>query len=199
MAKRQPQGAEPWSMDPWTMDPWTRTMTSAFRFWLSLWPVAPFFGVEWRFADMAEKVDPKTGAAAKDVTEQAAAVGTAPVVAAAETVAAMTEAAVASVEEAVEVTESVTTSAHEAVETAESAAKKAARAAPSAERADDLTRIKGIGPGVARQLDELGIRSFAQLAALTEAEMAAIDEKLNSIRGRCFRDDWIGQAKTLAG
>ena len=199
MANRQPQGAEPWSMDPWTMDPWTRTMTSAFRFWLSLWPVAPFFGVEWRFADMAEKVDPKTGAAAKDVTELAAAVGTAPVVAAAETAAAMTEAAVASVEEAVEVTEAVTTSAHEAVETAESAAKKAAPAAPSADRTDDLTRIKGIGPGVARQLDELGIRSFAQLAALTEAEMAAIDEKLNSIRGRCFRDDWIGQAKTLAG
>ncbi len=203
MAERQAQGAEPWSMDPWTMDPWTRSMTSAFRLWLSFWPVAPFFGVEWRFADWAEKADPQTGETAKTVTEQAASFGTAPVAAAAEAATEMAAAAVASAEEAVEITEAAAARAHEVVETAESTAKQAVEAAPAADpatdRADDLTRIKGIGPGLARQLDELGIRNFAQIAALSEKELAAIDEKLSSMKGRCFRDDWIGQAKKLAG
>lgn len=199
MAERQPQGAEPWSMDAWTMDPWTRAMTSAFRFWVSLWPVAPFFGVEWRLGDWAEKADRQTGETAKTVTEQAAALATAPVAAATEAATEIAQATVAATEEAIAVTETATASAHEAVESAESSARKAVGAAPAADRADDLTRIKGIGPGVAGQLDKLGIRSFAQLAALTEAEMAEIDEKLTSIRGRCFRDDWIGQARALAG
>lgn len=191
MAERQAQGTEPWSMDPWTMDPWTRSMTSAFRLWLSFWPVAPFFGVEWRFADWAEKADPRTGETAKTVTEQAAAFGTAPVAAAVEAATGMAEAAVASAEEAKEITETAAAKAHEAVEAAPAAN-------PAVDRADDLTRIKGIGPGLARQLDELGIRNFAQIAALSEKDLAAIDEKLSSMKGRCFRDDWIGQAKKLA-
>lgn len=207
MAERQAQGAEPWSMEPWTMDPWTRSMTSAFRLWLSFWPVAPFFGVEWRFADWAEQADPQTGETAKTVTERAASLSMAPVAAAVETATEMAEAAVASAEEAVEITEVAAAKAHEVVEAVESTAQQAVEAAPTAapaadsaaDHADDLTRIKGIGPGLARQLDELGIRNFAQIAALSEKELAGIDEKLSSIKGRCFRDDWIGQAKKLAG
>lgn len=205
MAEKHAAGFEPWALDPWTMDPWTRTMTSAFRFWLSMWPVAPFFGVEWRFAELAGRADPKTGAMTARVSERAGAIGRAPVEAAgaaALTAAGeMTRAVSASVEEAQEVTQAVAASAHEAVAAAEAAAapqRKAAKSAPAEARADDLTRIKGIGPGLARQLEAQGIHSFAQLAALSEQELAAVDAKLTSIKGRCFRDDWLGQARKLA-
>ncbi len=81
------------------------------------------------------------------------------------------------------------------------AAPKTAPAPPAAPagRKDDLTRIKGIGPGVARQLEAMGIRSFAQLAALSPDELADVDAKLTSIKGSCYRNDWVGQAKALAG
>lgn len=186
MAEKRGEGFEPWAMDAWSMDPWTRTMSSAFRFWLSFWPVAPLFGVEWRFAGLASGTDPKTGERSETAVERAVSLGTVPAAKAAEAAAEIVEAAAAPAERAVE-------AASEIVEVA------AAPVTPAAEaRADDLTRIKGIGPGLAQQLDTLGIRSFAQLAALTPEELAEIDEKLTSIKGRCFRDDWLGQAKALA-
>lgn len=170
MADRHSAPFEPWNMDPWASDPWSRTMTSAFRFWLSFWPVAPLFGVEWRFAELAGGLDPRNGGRVERVTERRVVIAAEPGEAA--------EATVAEAEEAVE--------AGDPTVEAEAAA-------------DDLTRIKGIGPGLARQLEALGIRTFRQLAALSEAELAAIDAKLASIKGRCFRDDWIGQARALAG
>ena len=182
MADRPSTTSGPFAMDPWSTDPWTRAMTSAFRYWLSFWPVAPLFGVEWRFAEMGHAQDPMKG------TERV----TQPETPVAETLEAAAETSAAAIEAAAE-TGAATLEAAAATGEAVKAATAPAMAP------DDLTRIKGIGPGVARQLEALGIRSFRQLAALSEAEMAAIDEKLNSIRGRCFRDDWIGQAKALAG
>lgn len=63
---------------------------------------------------------------------------------------------------------------------------------------DDLTRIKGLGPKLAAQLHELGVRSFAQIAAWDDAEIDRIDAQLGRFQGRIRRDDWVGQAKLLA-
>lgn len=191
MAEKRGEGFEPWAMDAWSMDPWTRTMSSALRFWLSFWPVAPLFGVEWRFAGLASGTDPQTGERSETAVERAISLGTVPAARAAE----------AAAEAAAEIVEAAAAPAERAVEAASEIAEAvAAPVTPAAEaRADDLTRIKGIGPGLARQLNALGIRSFAQLAALTPDELAKIDEKLTSIKGRCFRDDWLGQAQALAG
>ncbi|MDH3639878.1 MAG: 50S ribosomal protein L21, partial [Gammaproteobacteria bacterium] len=76
------------------------------------------------------------------------------------------------------------------------AAEEPAAAAESA--ADDLTEINGIGPVIVAKLEGLGITTFAQIAALTEADIARLDEELN-FKGRIERDDWVGQAKQLAG
>jgi NADH-quinone oxidoreductase subunit E len=65
--------------------------------------------------------------------------------------------------------------------------------------ADDLTAIRGIGPGLARQLNGLGVYKFSQLAAFSEEDLAWVDANLSSFKGRCFRDDWTGQAKVLLG
>lgn len=67
---------------------------------------------------------------------------------------------------------------------------KAAAAAPAA-GADDLTAITGVGPAAAAKLNDAGITSYAQLAALSADEAAAIE-------GIKIKDAWIEQAKELA-
>lgn len=70
-----------------------------------------------------------------------------------------------------------------------------AGAAASAD--DDLRQIKGVGPKLATLLRAEGITSFAQIAAWTEADIAAIDAKLDRFAGRIERDQWVEQAKLL--
>ncbi|NVK34194.1 MAG: polyhydroxyalkanoate depolymerase [Rhodobacteraceae bacterium] len=62
--------------------------------------------------------------------------------------------------------------------------------------ADDLKAITGIGPKLATTLNEAGIFHYSQIAALTKAQITALDEKLD-LRGRIDREDWTKQAKTL--
>lgn len=72
-------------------------------------------------------------------------------------------------------------------------------AAPApAASADDLTRIKGLGPKIAALLNELGVTSYAQIAAWRAEDAAAIDAKLGRFSGRISRDQWIAQAQLLA-
>ena len=65
--------------------------------------------------------------------------------------------------------------------------------------ADNLKLIKGIGPGLESQLNGLGIYRFKQMAKFTKADLEWIDASLTAFKGRCFRDDWAGQAKGLIG
>jgi large subunit ribosomal protein L21 len=61
---------------------------------------------------------------------------------------------------------------------------------------DDLTKIKGIGPVAARQLKEQGIATFAQIAALTDEDVARIDANMPFSADQIA--DWREQAKALA-
>lgn len=63
---------------------------------------------------------------------------------------------------------------------------------------DDLKKLKGVGPALEKKLHDAGVTSFAQIAAWGPEDVAEMDEKL-SFKGRITRDDWIGQAKDLAG
>ncbi len=69
---------------------------------------------------------------------------------------------------------------------------------PSEGEADDLKRISGIGPKNEDQLNSLGITTFAQIADWTSDNVKWVEGYL-SFRGRIGREDWVGQAKTLAG
>ena len=62
---------------------------------------------------------------------------------------------------------------------------------------DDLKEIKGVGPVNEAQLNELGIYTFAQVAAWTPANVDWVEDFL-SFPGRIEREDWIAQAKALA-
>lgn len=85
-----------------------------------------------------------------------------------------------------------------AQDVAEEAAAAAPPPAPASEPADDLLRIKGIGPKLKAQLHQLGITTFAQVAALDDAALDDLDSKLGSFAGRPRRDNWVLQAKFLA-
>jgi large subunit ribosomal protein L21 len=61
---------------------------------------------------------------------------------------------------------------------------------------DDLTTIKGIGPVAAGQLNEQGITTFAQIAALSDKDVARIDEAMPFSTDQI--KDWRDQAKELA-
>ena len=74
----------------------------------------------------------------------------------------------------------------------------AKKAAPVAAGADDLKTLSGVGPALEKKLLEAGVTTFAQIAAWTEADIAAMDEKL-SFKGRIEREGWVEQAKELAG
>ncbi|PTX05399.1 NADH-quinone oxidoreductase subunit E [Pararhodobacter aggregans] len=65
-------------------------------------------------------------------------------------------------------------------------------------KADDLKRIKGIGPKLEAMLNGMGFFHFDQIAAWTPQEMAWVDQNLEGFKGRATRDQWVAQAKLLA-
>ncbi len=67
---------------------------------------------------------------------------------------------------------------------------------PAAE-ADDLKMIAGIGPKIEKILHDLGIYTFAQIAAWGPEEIKWVDQRLK-FKGRIIREDWVAQADALA-
>ena len=70
--------------------------------------------------------------------------------------------------------------------------------APRDGAADNLKRIKGVGPKLESLLNRLGFWHFDQIASWTDAEVAWVDHNLEGFKGRVTRDNWVSQAKTLA-
>ena len=63
--------------------------------------------------------------------------------------------------------------------------------------ADDLQRLKGVGPKFVARLNELGISRFDQLASASDTELALLDERLGPFRGRLAKDRVREQADYL--
>ncbi|MCU9847125.1 hypothetical protein OEZ60_03820 [Defluviimonas sp. WL0024] len=71
-------------------------------------------------------------------------------------------------------------------------------AAPRNGRADDLQLIKGVGPAIEEQLNEIGIWHFDQIASWKARDIAFVDSLMVGFHGRITRDEWVKQAKILA-
>ncbi|MEM8759049.1 MAG: hypothetical protein AAGE83_01840 [Pseudomonadota bacterium] len=242
------------------METWQKPAKEAFDLWVSFFPVAPFFGVEWRFADSMQvpnaatpfmpvatptvkpapkpaakpaatlkvvetkpvKVEaPKPKPAAKaEATPKVAAPKPAPKQApkpAAKAAAPKAEAPKAEAPKAapkpapkpavkaVAKTEAPKAESPKVAVAKPAAPKRAADGRPTSLLAsapvkpDDLKLIKGIGPSLEKQLNGLGIYKFEQIAEFDDKALAWVDDNLTAFKGRCFRDDWVGQAKTQLG
>ena len=159
--------------DPKTMNAVTGPAREAFEAWISFFPTAPLFGVPWRFApdlDLFGSIAPKPTQTKTATTP---------------TVNPVSEAPIAREVKAVKPTNKP------------KAAKAKASAPQPKNDGGPVVQLKGIGPKLADELAEMGIVTVADIAALTKDDLARVDAKLTSIKGRCYRDDWVGQAKAL--
>lgn len=101
----------------------------------------------------------------------------------------------------VKITDILTNGAKPAAKKAEAkkpAAKKAAakKEAPAADFVDDVSLIGGVGPKLKEKLESFGVTSLKQIARMSEADVAKMDEALE-LHGRATRDEWVEQAKEL--
>lgn len=66
------------------------------------------------------------------------------------------------------------------------------------EPADELERLKGVGPKLASMLKAHGLTRYEQIAKLTDSELERLDADLGAFRGRLQRDRVVEQANYLA-
>ena len=64
--------------------------------------------------------------------------------------------------------------------------------------ADDLKKIKGVGPKLEQMLNGMGFYHFDQIANWGPEEVAWVDQNLEGFKGRVSRDNWVEQAGRLA-
>ena len=62
--------------------------------------------------------------------------------------------------------------------------------------ADDMQKIAGIGPALATRLAEAGVTRYGDLASFTQERLGAV---VHVSPERIAGQDWIGQARRLAG
>lgn len=70
--------------------------------------------------------------------------------------------------------------------------------APRDGAADDLKKIKGVGPKLEQLLHSMGFYHYDQIAGWSASDVAWVDENLEGFKGRVSRDNWVEQARTLA-
>jgi predicted flap endonuclease-1-like 5' DNA nuclease len=68
---------------------------------------------------------------------------------------------------------------------------------PAERPEDNLKLIKGVGPAIEKTLHELGIYRFNQIADMSEFDIDRVAQRLRGFRSRIYREDWVGQARTL--
>ena len=80
--------------------------------------------------------------------------------------------------------------------TGKKAEKKVAAPIAAATGTDDISLIGGIGPKIFKALTDMGITSFAQIAAWTPEDVERIETEIKQ-KGRVAREEWIEQANEL--
>ncbi|GIT92910.1 NADH-quinone oxidoreductase subunit E [Jannaschia pagri] len=100
--------------------------------------------------------------------------------------------------EAIGTPEEGTVAPDESAATPSEADRPAALEAARDGEADDLKRIKGIGPKLEKLCNTMGFFHFDQIAAWTDREIAWVDANLEGFKGRVTRDEWVKQATLLS-
>lgn len=61
---------------------------------------------------------------------------------------------------------------------------------------DDLSKLGGVGPEIETKLNEYGVFHYWQIAAMVDADVAALDSGLK-LNGRATRENWLETARKL--
>ena len=62
---------------------------------------------------------------------------------------------------------------------------------------DDLKKVYGIGPVLAKRLNKLGVSTFGQIARWSDEDIDTIEPKLDTIQGRIRREGWVPDSSRL--
>ena len=185
------------------------------HYWISFWPVAPLFGVPWRFealmpsasffkpADVAAQMSRAGAAEAAKVVEEAADTAVRATEAASKVVDAVVvemtppPAAAAPAEPEAVKPAPVEPAPVEPAPAPEAVA-PASLMATAPRESDDLKLIKGVGPKLESLLNQLGVYTFAQIAGFSVEDRAWVEAALAERKARPLPDDWAAQASALA-
>lgn len=70
--------------------------------------------------------------------------------------------------------------------------------APRGGAADNLKKIRGVGPKLEALLHSMGVYHYDQIAGWSDREVAWVDQNLVGFKGRVSRDNWVDQARVLS-
>lgn len=70
---------------------------------------------------------------------------------------------------------------------------------PSGPPAEDLQRIRGIGPALERKLHAMGIYRLDQIAEFDAEDVERVGQHLGAFARRIDRDGWVAQAREMIG
>jgi NADH-quinone oxidoreductase subunit E len=193
----------------WSTRTWATALAAGLVALLLFWIIAGFLlglvigilvfvGVVWWLHGDAAPAPMTTRAASQAATAPPSAARPAPATAPQAVVAPAPPAAPVS-EPAVAAAATAATAGSPVADVPSASSKPGSLEVPREGGPDDLKRIKGIGPRLEELLNSLGYYHFDQLAAWTAEEVAWVDSNLEGFNGRATRDDWVGQAKVLAG
>ena len=85
-----------------------------------------------------------------------------------------------------------------AAATAAAGTQPAGLSGPRGGRADDLKKIRGVGPKLEGMMNGMGYYHYDQVANWSDEEVAWVDGNIEGFPGRVTRDNWVPQAKMLA-
>ena len=68
---------------------------------------------------------------------------------------------------------------------------------PATQTADDLTKLKAVGPMLQQRLHQVGIYTFAQVSKLESIDFELLDELIENFPQETMREDWVAQAIKL--
>ncbi|WP_081208647.1 NrfD/PsrC family molybdoenzyme membrane anchor subunit [Salegentibacter sediminis] len=68
---------------------------------------------------------------------------------------------------------------------------------PDTQTADDLQKLKAVGPFLEQRLHQVGIYTFVQVSNLTQDDFELLDEVIENFPNAAQREDWVAQAVKL--
>lgn len=68
---------------------------------------------------------------------------------------------------------------------------------PAIQKADNLQKIKGVGPLMEQHLHQMGIYTYGQISRMTARDYKVLDSILDDFNNRAEKEDWAAQATKL--